>query len=312
MLPGAAIYVGLTALAVVAMVPDYGTPDKIVTTISSQAQFKPMLEALDLPLMAWPVQSAFFPFFPPFVEDADFIGGIVEKLSTTLPESLAELSLFLVLPILVCLSAVQDRLLVATYAATVIGILLFIRICNYEFEPRHHGFLFIALIGTVWMWRALPGKPTSWVWIGLLAVNALMGLTTLSSELRPYSQSRNTAIWLEQNHLLDNFLIGSGEASSVAGYLRRPLYYLECECFGTYVKPRRRLDVEEFIARVERALTVEHRDTAILIVSLKDRFDLAEQQLKPDLVFEPIKRFPNAIHKSETYVIYHAKKQSSN
>jgi len=317
-LPGAAIYAGLTVLAVVSMVPasdaGFGTTAKIVTTIS-QAQFKPMLEALDLPLMAWPVQSAFFPFFPPFAEDADFIGGIVAKLSTSLPESSAELSLFLVLPILVCLSAVQDRLLVATYAATVIGILLFIRICNYEFEPRHHGFLFIALIGTVWMWRALPGKPTSWVWIGLLAVNALGGLTTLSSELRPYSQSRNTAIWLEQNHLLDNFLIGSGRASSVAGYLRRPLYYLECECFGTYAiftKPRRRLDLEEFIARVERALTVEHRDTAILIVSPKDRFDLAEQQLRPDLVFEPIKRFPNAIHESETYVIYHAKKQSSN
>src|SRR5262249_31231230 len=224
----------------------FGTTAKIVTTIS-QAQSKPMLEALDLPLMAWPVESAFFPFFSPFVEDADFTGRIVAKLST-LPESPAELSLFLVLPFLVCLSAVQDRLLVATYAATVIGILLFIRICNYEFEPRQHGFLFIALIGTVWMWRAFPGKPTSWVWIGLLAVNALGGLTTLSSELRPYSQSRNTAIWLEQNHLLDSFLIGSVKSSSVAGYLRRPLYYLECECFDTYViysKPIRRLDVEE-------------------------------------------------------------------
>jgi len=309
MLPGAAIYAGLTVLAVVSMVPapdaDLGTTAKIPTTI-------------DFRLMAWPVKSAFFPFFSPFVENSlTFIGGIAAKFSATLPESPAELSpgltvLFLVLPILVCLSTVQDRLLVAAYAATVIGNLLFVVIYNYEFEPRHHGFLFIALIGTVWMWRALPGKRTSWVWIGLLAVNALGGLTTLSSELRPYSQSRNTAIWLERNHLLDNFLIGSGKASPVAGYLRRSLYYLECECFGTYAKFTKawmhNLDVEEFIARVERALKVEHRDTAILIVSYP--FDLAEQQLRRDLVFEPIKRFPNAIH--ETYVIYRAKKQSAN
>src|SRR5262249_34455056 len=92
MLPAAAIYSGLTVRAVVTMVPapdaGFGTTAKIVTTIS-QAQSKPMLEALDLPLMAWPVESAFFPFFSPFVEDADFTGRIVAKLST-LPESPAE------------------------------------------------------------------------------------------------------------------------------------------------------------------------------------------------------------------------------
>ena len=41
----------------------------------------------------------------------------------------------------------------------------------------------------------------------------------------------------ETVHLEDKFLMGSPDwaASSVAGYLQRPIYYLDCECFGTHV-----------------------------------------------------------------------------
>ena len=43
--------------------------------------------------------------------------------------------------------------------------------------------------------------------------------------------------WIRQNDLADAFLIGSRDAqvSSVSGYLGRSIYYLECECRGTFV-----------------------------------------------------------------------------
>ena len=151
----------------------------------------------------------------------------------------------------------RDRWLMASYAAAIIGFVLFSEMLDYGGKPRHFGFLFIALIGVVWMWRALPGKSVSAVWLGLLLVNAVSGLTTLASELRPYSQGREAARWLERVHLQDDFLIGSRDAyvSPIAGYLNRRIYYLECECFGTYVKWNNarvsKLSQDEFLVRFD-------------------------------------------------------------
>jgi hypothetical protein len=62
-------------------------------------------------------------------------------------------------------------------------------------------------------------------------------MLTLVSELRPFSEGKAAAEWIKQNGLSDAFLIGSDDApvSSVAGYLGRPLYYLECQCLGTFI-----------------------------------------------------------------------------
>ena len=315
LLPGATIYVGLTLLAIATIMP---APDA-----SPQGDASFDIGRLDIAVRF--VIGAFFPLVWPFVADTlTFIGGSAAKLAPVLINPVKALSklvqaspgltaLVLILPILACWSIVRDRLLVATYAAVIIGIMLFAEIWDHSGGSRHYGFLFIALIGTVWMWRA-KSKPNAWVWIGLLAVNALGGIATLSSELRPYSQSRNAADWLEQHHLRDEFLIGSHDVnvSPVAGYLRRPIYYLECECFGTYVKwsnaRTASLRQDEFPARVARALEAEHKNTAIVIVS--PPFHLAEQNFMPHLAFEPIKQFPNAI--MEKYVVYRVTKQGLN
>jgi hypothetical protein len=73
----------------------------------------------------------------------------------------------------------------------------------------------------------------------LLIVNACGGVLTLASELRPFSEGYNAAAWIQQSKLADSFLIGSNDAqvSTVAGYLGRPIYYLECECQGSFIVP---------------------------------------------------------------------------
>ena len=71
-------------------------------------------------------------------------------------------------------------------------------------------------------------------------------------------------------HLEDKFLMGSPDwaASSVAGYLQRPLYYLDCECFGTHVVwNEERADFlarDEMVGRATKAMTAEGKNEGYL------------------------------------------------
>ena len=176
--------------------------------------------------------------------------------------------------------------------------------------PRHQGYLFVALVGSDWMARSatLPAKPVASVWVVLLVLNVIGGLTTLSVGLRPFSQSRNVATWLKRHHLEDAFLIGVRDSttSPIAGYLGRPLYYLECQCLGTHVvwnnRRRRTLKLKEVVKRTARGMTAAHKSDAILMTSLP--YELNGQTIVPGLAFEPLKQFPSAIVGDETYVIY--------
>ena len=138
-----------------------------------------------------------------------------------------------------CFIIVRDALRTAEFALTYFGVLLYVQLWQFPGGLRHYGILFVAFVGTVWMWRSTlpPRRAAPSLWVALLVINAVGGLTTLAWEFRPYSQSRNAATWIETMHLEDKFLMGSPDwaASSVAGYLQRPIYYLDCECFGTHV-----------------------------------------------------------------------------
>jgi hypothetical protein len=162
-----------------------------------------------------------------------FTGAFVPFFKTFVPawalKFLASYQVFtaalLTLPFLTAATAVKDPWLVASYAISVIGFILFAEIWNLHPHPRLTSFVFVALIGMIWMWRALPGKSVPSVWLMLLLGNAVGGLTTLSSELHPYSQGREVAGWLDRNNIRDAVLIGSRDVnvSAVAGYLQRPI-----------------------------------------------------------------------------------------
>ena len=319
LVPGAATFAALAVLAIATMVPaaeaDLPTAAFPMTNI--------------LPAVVSCVVGAFFPFFSPFLHDtliffgaskgeleAAFFRNPVDTIANLAASSYALTAGVLVLPILACSSIVRDRALTITYLGTAIGILMFPTIWQYPLAPRHYGFLFVALVGTVWMWRALPSRPISLVWTALITLNALGGLLTFSSELRPYSQSRNAAMWIEKNHLQNDFLIGSPDYGTLAisGYLRRPLYYVDCECFATYgiwrKVPESKRDLE-FLAGVARALETQHKDMALLILSYPSS-NLAKQKRLRNITIEPVHWFPDAIIQREAYVIYRVKKQSSN
>jgi hypothetical protein len=318
MLPGLAIFCLALALSIATMVPpaDYAL-------VPSEPRFD--FSTFPTPLRY--VVSAFFPFHWPFTPDSlSVFGSVGRELAATQfgrhpvyrlvwlirqsPNATPITLAVLALPLLACWFIMRDWKLTAQYALIYFGVLLFAEIWHFLGAPRHHGTLLMAFVGTVWMWRGAvpPAEPTSKVWIGLLFVSALGGLTTLTADSRPFSQGRNTAVWLERHHLEDAFLISSPDyaGSTVAGYLRRPLYYLECECYGTYIEwsTRRKhaLDLEEVVNRTARVMKAEGKDEAYLLLSRNEK--LGRQTINPHLEFRPLKKFPSAIIGDEVFTIY--------
>ena len=172
-----------------------------------------------------------------------------------------------------CWLIARSPLAVLQFVLAYVGIIAFATIWDFAGDARHHGVVFLAFIAAVWTARAQrsPTVLSSALFVSLLAINAFAGLLTLASAARPFSESRNAAAWIRQNHLADAFLIGSRDAqvSSVSGYLGRPIYYLECECRGTFVvwndKRNSMISDAEFWRRLAVAAKAAGQADAILI-----------------------------------------------
>ena len=247
MLRGAGLYAAFMALAIATMIP--------ASDFALYAA-KPNLGSGNLDIALNFVAGAFLPFYAPFMPEAlNMIGGPAARLAATpwgletdsqlvallawLPEY-AVVGLLLAVPLLVCFSIMRVSWRTAEFTVVYVGLLLFAQLWSFAGAPRHSGIIFIALIGTVWTWRSavLPARPMATLWIALLVINVLGGLTTLTSGLYPFSQGRNAAAWLKHHHLEGVLLMATPDfaASSVAAYLRQPIYYLNSENFGTYVE----------------------------------------------------------------------------
>ncbi len=210
-----------------------------------------------------------------------------------------------------CWAIVRDRLVVAELAIGYVAVLLFTFVWHFPGYARHHGIVLLLLIAAVWMVRARDARAgRSWLWWTILGVNALAGLTTLASELRPFSAGRNVATWIEENHLDDAFIVGSADAavSTVSGYLRRPIYYIESESAGSFVEwsTRRRvnLDPAEVGRRLARALA--GCDDAILILNHPVAAETVAAAPRLSLTLQ--QAFTRAVIPRERYFVYRVRR----
>jgi hypothetical protein len=120
--------------------------------------------------------GAFVPFFSPFVGDvlqrfggaaadlaaSPFVTDPVSQLFPILGGGSGNLLLqaaVLALPVVACFVVVRDAMRTAEFALTYFGVLLFVQLWQFPGAPRHYGILFVAFVGTVWMWRStLPPR----------------------------------------------------------------------------------------------------------------------------------------------------------
>ncbi len=316
-LPGTALFVALMAFAVWTMAP---SPD------NQFAEYTPSLKSISLEEPLRFALGAFLPLFWPFTFiTLKSLGGWAADLASTplghhpfqsafetiSGAGLVPTLLVLAFPVIGCWAILRNRMLSLEFATIYAGILLFAQLSQYPFTPRHFGFVFVALVGVVWMARrkAAPGWPTLAVWLSLLSINAVGGLASLADTRWPFSQSRNVANWLERNKLDGALVMAQPDyaSSAIAGYWRRPLYYLNCECYGTYVEWKRSrrahaLSLSNTVARVARAMTRGGKREAYLIVNI--RAQLERQDYDRDLSFERVAVFQPSIIPTENYVVY--------
>jgi hypothetical protein len=215
----------------------------------------------------------------------------------------------LAVPIAACWLVVRNTAAALQFSATYLGVLLFAQLWHFIGELRHFGILFLAFVGAVWTCRAAPqrARRVSWLWVAILAINAAGGLRTLSIQPEGYSRGRAVAQWLQGHGLSDAFIIASPDsrASTVAGYLMRPIYYLGCECNGTFMRwnlpGRTQLSGAEVVRRTQRVIESSGQTHAILLVG--SELNAEEEQGVPNLVFELQTRFVGA-QKVESYFVY--------
>ena len=212
-------------------------------------------------------------------------------------------------PVVVALLILRSRRhafeFLGIYAAT----LVFATVFGINGFARHHGVLFLALVGAAWGARArLPATRPTIPWLAVLAVGALGGFASLGNDLRPYSRAADVAGWLRENRLADAFIIGWRDmpASTVAGHLNRSIYHLECECDRRYVLwSKQRVEVvddRDLAARLDRALAKAPGGEAIVVVSHPRT--LATTPPLPGLAVEPLARFDGALLREENFALF--------
>jgi hypothetical protein len=225
-------------------------------------------------------------------------------------DHLVRLALVFVLPIVACWFIARDPLLVLEFTLVYLGILLFANIWGYPGEARHHGVVFLALVASAWTAR-LRYSPATWslrVLGALLIINACSGVLTLASELRPFSEGYNAATWIKQNNLADSFLIGTrdAETSTVAGYLGRQIYYLDCQCRGSFIvwnhKRQGYISSEEFGRRLTKAVALAGQHDVILIRS--QPITVEDITSAPNLSVAMLKSLTDASETDENFWIY--------
>jgi hypothetical protein len=206
------------------------------------------------------------------------------------------------------------------YLVGTTGLLLFRQLVHAG-HLRHDGHLFLVFVVCLWL-AALPFRQwrlPSWVerWanagarLGTVFVAGMLALHVAAAALlyradiqRPFSSAPAVAEWLQAEGLVDVPIAASPApaASSVAGYLDRPLHYLVLGGPGTFIYYGRyqRGEDRNRTAALVRTFLQQHEGEVLLLL----RFPLEEEE--PDWAVEELARFPPGIEGSEEYVVYRA------
>jgi hypothetical protein len=312
---GAAIYAALLLLAIATMMPAsdiaFGQAELTLRQIDLAPLAAYPINAFDPIQRHWLIDAAGWLGHPMpgqtvvrYASGATFIHAI--SLGYT---SIAIAALLAPFGLVLIMAGDNGRRL--EFIVTYIGVLLFVQLWHFHGTYRHQGILFIAFVGAVWASRAVhprPGVLAFALWLALLAANAFAGVLTLSSEVRPFSQARSVAEWLQRNHLADAPIIGIGDVqtSAVAGYLRRPIYYTTCECMGTFIvwNTKRLMGdrPSELTRRILRGIDALGRNEAVLILSTN--YALPSNREEASFRADLLQRFTGALQSDENYSIY--------
>lgn len=138
----------------------------------------------------------------------------------------------------------------AAYIIITVGCLLFVYV-KHQGSLRHHGFLFIALVVSLWIapactsWRnhARPSdqgiaRIANSALYFILLVQLAAGAIAVYHDYRfPFSGAKEAASFLERHAGADDLIAGTSFMSvAVSGYLNRPIYQTETGRYETFAR----------------------------------------------------------------------------
>jgi len=187
---------------------------------------------------------------------------------------------------------------------------------------RHYGSLFLVLIIALWIaadclpWQIPPQftplkSLNQWVkraqtplFTLILTAHLIAGLIAYVRDyITPFSASKATAAYIEQQDLNREFMVGSRDANMapLAGYLHRKIYYPEREELGSFTlfnRERRDVGADQVLAQVT---TLLKNDLEELLLVLNYPLELNP----PHLFIEPLAEFRRVLVETEQYFLYH-------
>jgi hypothetical protein len=214
----------------------------------------------------------------------------------------------IVITILVMVFRRQPRFLVMIGSIAAIGVGF--NHLVFDASLRHFGIMYVAFIAGIWMLRS-RGSIIPAVAYALLGLNAVAGATSLYGQwARPFTDDDAAAAWLVQNHLENAVLIGTPDTGvvGVPERLQRPMYFLDCGCWDTYMKFSSRRDKFDYRYDLPptliKAIHELHAPTMVLILNRVPTDD-EEQQLEAGAVkVVPLAQFTRGELWDEHFFLY--------
>ncbi|QSJ19426.1 hypothetical protein JYQ62_12305 [Nostoc sp. UHCC 0702] len=204
------------------------------------------------------------------------------------------------------------------------GVILAFTYLRFAGSPRHFGHFYLVLIAALWLASyyeestfltnkfSLGSKllkfGQKWHHIAFMIIlyaQLLGGISSFARDLIiPFSASRETAHYIQQSHLENEFIVGSRDANMAAlsGYLNRKFYYPERQQMGSFTlfkKGRQEVEQGEILRQITSLLKNQESQKRILLI-LHRKLNLNQNNLK----ITPIKDFERAWVDSERFYLY--------
>jgi uncharacterized protein (TIGR03382 family) len=176
--------------------------------------------------------------------------------------------------------------------------------------PRHWGVTVLAFLLALWILchERADRRTLSRVAYFLLLVSSIKGVAAIAASwTHPFSEAGNVARWLREQHLDQEPIAGSTDygLAGVAESLRRPVYFLDCNCTDTYMKFSHRRDgltPDQIPARIARAYQALRTDRLILVMGAPLTDAAVLELAGRDLHVKPLIRFTGSEDTLEYYL----------
>jgi hypothetical protein len=239
--------------------------------------------------------------------------------------NITEVSIFAVLSLGLLIFTVtifiEKPIILFFYAIATLEILIFTYV-KFLGITRHYGHLYIVLISSLWLanyyaksdvfikplnaiatWLRFVSRYKTIFIMVILCAQLVGGIVAFGRDLLiPYSASRETAQFIQEQKLESIFMVGSEDfaMTPVSGYLNRKIYYPEIQKLGSFVLfngQRRIVDDNEVLKQTSQIIKTQEPEVLLILNS-------ELKASRNDLKISFLAKFTNSFIHNEIYYLY--------